>query len=189
MSKRMRSNWLFFASLDGERINSASVLYSLQMISTMKRQVSRMSLSTESAAALALLGLLIYPTSASATHLHEYAAAAQSDLHTIFQIQKSDPTISIVKVLSDHPGAATALTPKQKSEIRNILAKGKGNQTFRCTGLSLAGQRESMYRVVTLRAQLVCKYAKSVDPAIKITVKERVITSRKLNGRVEVVSN
>jgi hypothetical protein len=92
-------------------------------------------------------------------------------------------------VLSDHPGAATALTPKQKSEIREILAKGRGNQNFLCTGTTLAGQRESMYRVVLLRAQLVCNYAKSVDPSIKTTVKERVIKARKLNGRVEVVSN
>jgi hypothetical protein len=148
-----------------------------------------MILRSKSAATLALLGLLIYPTSATATNLREYASAAQSDVHTNFQVQKSDPTISIVKVLSDHPGSATALTPKQKSEIRNILAKVKGNKNFRCTGLSLAGQRESMYRVVTLRAQLVCKYAKSVDPAIKTTVKERVITSRKLNGRVEVATS
>lgn len=182
----MRSHWLIFASLGRERINSLSVLYSSQMIPTMKRQVSRMSLSSKSATALVLLGILIYPNSAGANNLHQSASTAQGDVHTIFQVQKSDSISSIVKVLSDHLGAATALTPKQKSEIRNILTKGKGNQNFRCTGLSLAGQRESMYRVVTLRAQLVCKYARSVDPSIKTTVQERVIKSKKLNGRVEV---
>jgi hypothetical protein len=92
-------------------------------------------------------------------------------------------------VLSDHPGAATALTSKQKSEIREFLAKGKGNQNITCTGTTLAGQRESMYRVVLLRAQLVCEFAKSLDPSIKTTVKERVIKARKLNGRVELFSN
>jgi hypothetical protein len=95
---------------------------------------------------------------------------------------------AIFKVLSDHPGGATALTPQQKSEIRKILAKGKGNRNFICTGTSLAGQRESMYPVVLLRAQLVCEYAKSVNPSIKTIVKEKTITSTKLNGRVEVVS-
>jgi hypothetical protein len=90
--------------------------------------------------------------------------------------------------LSDHPGAATALTSKQKSEIRAILAKGKGNRNFICTGISLAGQRESMYRVVLLRAQLVCEYAKSINPSLNTTVKEKIITARKLNGRVEVIS-
>jgi hypothetical protein len=114
---------------------------------------------------------------------------AQNEAPTVLQIPRNDSTTSIAKVLSDHPGAATALTPKQKSEIREILAKGDGNQNFRCTGTSLAGQRESMYRVVLLRAQLVCKYAKSIDPSISTTVVERVIKSKKLNGRVEVVSN
>ena len=148
-----------------------------------------MRLWSKSATALALLGLLIYPTSAGANNLYQNAPKAQSEVLTILQVQGNDSTTSIVKVLSDHPGAATALTPKQKSEIREILAKGRGNQNFLCTGTTLSGQRESMYRVVLLRAQLVCNYAKSVDPSIKTTVKERVIKARKLNGRVEVVSN
>jgi len=126
---------------------------------------------SKSATVLIFLGLLIHPTSAGANTLNQSAST------------------SLVKVLSDHPGAATALTSKQKSEIKEFLAKGKGNQNIICTGTSLAGQRESMYRVVLLRAKLVCEYAKSVDPSIKTSVREKIITSRKLNGRVEVVSN
>lgn len=148
-----------------------------------------MRLLSKSATALILIGLMIYPTSTGAINLHQSKSNVQSEVFTTFQVQRSDSASSIVKVLSDHPGAATALTPKQKSEIRRILAKSGGNQNFLCTGLSLAGQRESMYRVVLLRAQLVCKYAKSIDPAIKTTVKERVIKARNLNGRVEVISN
>jgi hypothetical protein len=129
-----------------------------------------MKLWLKTTTALALLGLFIHPTSAGANILQQ------------------DSSTRLVKVLSDHPGAATVLTAKQKSEIRKFLAKGKGNQNIICTGTSLAGQRESMYRVVLLRAQLVCDYAKSIDPSIKTTVKEKVITARKLNGRVEVVS-
>jgi len=119
---------------------------------------------------LALFGAIIYPASAGANDLYQNASTR------------------LVQVLSDHPGPATALTSKQKSEIKAILAKGKANQKFICTGLSLAGQRESMYRVVQLRAQLVCEYAKFIDPSVKTTVKERVTTVEKLNGRVEVVS-
>ena len=148
-----------------------------------------MKLRSKSATALVLFGLLIYPISAGSNNLHPNVSKAQNEAPTVLQIPRNDSTTSIVKVLSDHPGAATALTPKQKSEIREILAKGDGNQNFRCTGTSLAGQRESMYRVVLLRAQLVCKYAKSIDPSISTTVRERVIKSKKLNGRVEVVSN
>ena len=130
-----------------------------------------MKLWSKSAVVLALLGFLIHPASAGANNLHRNA------------------TPILVKVLSDHPGAATALTLKQKSEIREILAKGKGNRNFVCKGTSLAGQSESMYRVVLLRAQLVCEYAKSINPSIKTIVKERVTAAARLNGRVEVVSN
>jgi hypothetical protein len=129
-----------------------------------------MKLWSKSATALLLVGFLIYPTSAGASILQQ------------------DSSTRLVEVLSDHPGAATALTSKQKSEIRKFLAKGKGNQNIICTGTSLAGQRKSMYRVVLLRAQLVCDYAKFIDPSVKTTVKEKVIKARKLNGRVEVVS-
>jgi hypothetical protein len=122
------------------------------------------------ATVLLLLGLFIHPTSADAN------------------IPQQDSPSRLVKVLSDHPGPATALTSKQKSEIRRFLVKGKGNQNLVCTGASLAGQRESMYRVVLLRAQLVCDYAKSVDPSVTTTVKEKVIKISNLNGRVEVVS-
>jgi hypothetical protein len=129
-----------------------------------------MKLWSKSATALLLVGFLIHPTSAGASILQQ------------------DSSTRLVEVLSDHPGAATALTSKQKSEIRKFLAKGKGNQNIICTGTSLAGQRKSMYRVVLLRAQLVCDYAKSIDPSVRTIVKEKVIKARKLNGRVEVIS-
>jgi hypothetical protein len=130
-----------------------------------------MKLWSTSATALAIVALLINPTSSSASNLQQISSK------------------SLVKVLTDHPGATTALTSKQKSEIQRIMAKGKGNQNIVCTGTSLAGQRESMYRVVLLRAQLVCEYAKSVDPSITTSVKERIVKARNLNGRVEIVSN
>ena len=129
-----------------------------------------MKLWSKLVTALVLSGLLIHPTFAGANILYQ------------------ESSTRLVKVLSDHPGAATALTSKQKSEIRKFLAKGNGNQNIVCTGTSLAGQRKSMYRVVRLRADLVCKYAKSIDPSLKTTVKEKVITTRKLNGRVEILS-
>lgn len=151
-----------------------------------------MKLWSKSVIALALLGFLIHPTSAGASNPPQNAPKAQIEVLTHLQVQKSDSATGIVKVLSDHPGAATALTTKQKLEIRQILSKtkykAKGNRNFVCIGLSLAGQRESMYRVVRLRAKLVCQYAKSIDPSVKTTVKEKVITAKKLNGRVEVIS-
>lgn len=130
-----------------------------------------MRLWSRSGVVAVLVGLLMLPTSAGANDLGEVGSDDEK----------------VVKLLADHPGAATALTAKQKSQIRKVLARG--NQNFRCTGLSLAGQRESMYRVVRLRAQLVCDYAKSIDPSITTTVKEKIVKARNLNGRVRVVSN
>lgn len=147
-----------------------------------------MKIWSKSATALALFGLIIHPTIAISSNSHQNAPGAQSEVLTIIQAQKNASTTSVVKVLSDHPGRATALTPRQKSEIRDILAKGQGNRNIVCTGISLAGQRQSMYRVVRLRAKLVCEYAKSVDASVKTVVKEKVTTARKLNGRVVVVS-
>lgn len=123
---------------------------------------------SKSLTALALIGLLIQPNAAFA--------------------QGSNGSKSYVKVLSDHPGAATALTPKQKAEITEIMAKSKGNKSLICTAASLAGQRASMYPLVRLRAQLVCDYAKSLNPDLKITVQERTTAARQFNGRVVVVS-
>jgi len=102
-----------------------------------------MILGSKSAIAFALLGLLTYQTSASASALHQNLPKAHAEVLTISQAQKDESTTKFVEVLSDHPGRATTLTAKQKSQIREILAKGAGNQNFVCTGLSLAGQRES----------------------------------------------
>lgn len=146
-----------------------------------ERQGGDMRLRSISVTTLAILGLLIHPTSAGANDLNQLGLNAQGE--------KSSATPRVVKLLSDHPGAATSLTARQKSQIRKVLNRAEGNQNFRCTGLTLVGQRESMYRVVQLRAQLVCEYAKSIDPSITTNIKERVVKARQLNGRVRVVSN
>ncbi len=104
------------------------------------------------------------------------------------QSQSENSSKSFVKVLSDHPGSATALTARQKNEIKQIVERYEGNQNFICTAASLAGQRQSMYPVVLRRAQLVCEYAKSLNPSLIITVQERTTTARQFNGRVVVVS-
>lgn len=97
-------------------------------------------------------------------------------------------TQSQIRTLSDHPGRATALTTKQKAEIRAVLAKGKGNTKFICTGIRLEGQSLSMNRAVRLRAKLACDYAKSLDPKLSTFYQSKVTKARSFNGRVLVVS-
>jgi hypothetical protein len=163
-----------------------TVLQSAQ--GSVQRKVRRMKIGAKAVALMALIGIMTNPISAGANNLQSNLSNVQVEVPTTFMVSEKSSTTKIVKVLSDHPGAATALTAKQKSQIRRILIRGKANRNFICTGISLPRQSESMYRVVLLRAQLVCRYAKSIDPTIKTTVKERLITSRNLNGRVEVVS-
>jgi hypothetical protein len=127
-----------------------------------------MIIRSKALTALTLIGLLIHPTAAVS--------------------QGASESKSLVKVLSDHPGAATALTTRQKAEIAEIVTKARGNKNMICTAASLAGQRASMYPLVRLRAQLVCDYAKALNPALKTIVQERTTTSRQFNGRVVVVS-
>lgn len=128
----------------------------------------KMTVQSKLLGVLLLVGLVVAPTAGWAQDLK--------------------PSNSVVKVLSDHPGAATALTQKQKTEIKEILSRASGHQNFICTAASLTGQRESMYRVVLLRAQLVCDYAKTLNPDLKTSVQERTTSARKFNGRVVVVS-
>lgn len=92
------------------------------------------------------------------------------------------------KTLSDHPGRATALTAKQKAEIRAVVAKSKGNKKFICTGIRLEGQPVSMNRVVRLRAKLACDYAKSLDPKLSTFYQTKTTKAASYNGRVLVVS-
>jgi hypothetical protein len=147
-----------------------------------------MRIRLKSALGLTVLAMMLYPTSTGASELKTQAPATSVDLQTVRESGDKVQSRSYVKVLSDHPGSATALTSRQKSEIRDILAKGKSNKSFICTGASLAGQRDSMYRVVLLRAQLVCDYAKSLSPSMQISVQEKITAARKFNGRVVVVS-
>jgi hypothetical protein len=147
-----------------------------------------MCIKSKSSLALAGLVMMLCPTSTVASELKNQSPVTSIDLQTVRESGDKVKGRSHVKVLSDHPGSATALTSRQKSEIKEILAKGKSNKSFICTGASLAGQRESMYRVVLLRAQLVCDYAKSLRPSIQITVQEKITSARKFNGRVVVVS-
>lgn len=101
--------------------------------------------------------------------------------------QDLKPSKSVVKVLSDHPGSAAALTLRQKSEIEELVAKSPASQIFVCTGISLTGQRESMYRVVLRRAELVCDYVKTLNPDLTTIVQQSPTPARNFNGRVVVV--
>jgi CRP-like cAMP-binding protein len=136
---------------------------------------------------LVLAGLIVGPPSFAAQEARQ-GQVAVSEVALARQLPAAEFNITFAKLLSDHPGSATALTTQQQREIRAVVARSAGNSHLVCTGVSLSGQRASMYRVVRLRAQLVCDYAKSLNPSLRTVVQESFTPSGRFNGRVVVVS-
>jgi len=95
---------------------------------------------------------------------------------------------SFSRTLTDHVGRATALSPKQKAEIKAAVIRGAANSKFICTGIRLEGQPLSMNQVVRLRAKLACDYAKSLNPKLSTFFQTKTTKARSFNGRVLVVS-
>lgn len=147
-----------------------------------------MRLSSTVISSLVVTGLLAIPSPGIAKGPNQDPPAFAVALTQARQSPDSETNRSTVRVLSDHPGSATALTARQKQEIREFVRNAQGRTTLICTAASLAGQRESMYRVVRLRAELVCDFAKSLNASLVTSVQEKTTRASLYNGRVVVVS-
>ena len=148
----------------------------------------QMRLSSAVIGSLVVTGLIAIPSPGIAQDLHQDVTTFTVALTQTRQNSDSETNRSTVRVLSDHSGSATALTARQKQEIRDFVRNAQGRTTLICTAASLAGQRESMYRVVRLRAELVCDFAKSLNASLVTSVQEKTTRARQYNGRVVVVS-
>jgi hypothetical protein len=92
------------------------------------------------------------------------------------------------RTLTNYLGRATALTAKQKAEIKATVTKGAGNSKFICTGIRLVGQPAAQNALVRQRAKLACDYAKSLNPKLNTFFQTKTTQARSFNGRVLVVS-
>jgi hypothetical protein len=92
------------------------------------------------------------------------------------------------RTLTNYLGRATALTAKQKAEIKATVTKGAGNSKFICTGIRLVGQPAAQNALVRQRAKLACDYAKSLNPKLSTFFQTKTTQARSFNGRVLVVS-
>lgn len=86
--------------------------------------------------------------------------------------------------ISDHPGPATKLTTKQKTEIRAFLRKNRTIEALSCTGTILPEQTERMNQIVLTRAQLVCDFAQTLRPSLEVTHQIKTTKKDVMNGRV-----
>lgn len=143
-----------------------------------------MSIKLSLAIALVLMTPL---TPAMANFSIESSSRLQTEFLKSKSEEMSENSRFQMRTLSDHPGAATALTQRQKSEIRSFLAKSPNLKVLACTGTSLEGQRDSMYRVVRLRASLVCEYASSLNPQLLTNQKLKITKAISYNGRVIIL--
>jgi hypothetical protein len=92
------------------------------------------------------------------------------------------------RTLTNYLGRATALTAKQKAEIKATVTRGAGNSKFICTGIRLEGQPQALNTLVRKRAKLACDYAKSLNPKLSTFFQTKTTKARSFNGRVLVVS-
>ena len=92
------------------------------------------------------------------------------------------------RTLTAYSRTATALTAKQKAEIRATVAKGASNSKFICTGIRLEGQPQALNILVRKRAKLACDYAKSINPKLSTFFQTKTTKARSFNGKVLVVS-
>ena len=92
------------------------------------------------------------------------------------------------RTLTAYSRTATALTSKQKAEIRATVTRGGANSKFICTGIRLEGQSQAMNNLVRQRAKLACDYAKSLNPKLSTFFQTKTTKSRSFNGKVMVVS-
>lgn len=101
------------------------------------------------------------------------------------QVRISQPQ---TKTLTNYRGSTTALTAKQKAEIKATVTKGGSNPKFICTGIRLEGQPQALNTLVRKRAKLACDYAKSLNPKLSTFYQTKTTKARSYNGKVLVVS-
>ena len=101
------------------------------------------------------------------------------------QVKLTQPQI---RTLSNFSGRTTALSTKQKAEIRAAVTKGAGNPKFICTGIRFVTQPVRDNIIVRARAKAACEYAKSLNPKLSTFFQTKTTQARSYNGRVLVVS-
>jgi hypothetical protein len=80
------------------------------------------------------------------------------------------------------------ITRQQKTEIRTLVGAMSGSENLTCTGFRLASQSQSQNVLVKTRARLACDFAKTLNPALTVSVETKITTSASSNGRVIIAS-
>jgi hypothetical protein len=88
------------------------------------------------------------------------------------------------KTLSPFQSSSTALTAKQKTEIRDTLNSSPSAEKFICTGIRFETAPMSENIVVRKRAKAACDYAKTLNPALSTFFQNKPTKARSYAGKV-----
>lgn len=104
----------------------------------------------------------------------------------ITPIQVLSDFTSSQKTLTSFTGSSSALSAKQRSEIKVLVDGSPEADAVVCTGLTLKGASRSVITTARNRAKASCDYAKRLNPFLETTVVTRTASSRTNAGRVTV---
>ena len=104
----------------------------------------------------------------------------------ITPIQVLSDFTSSQKTLTSFAGSSSALSAKQRSEIKVLVDGSPEADAVVCTGLTLKGASRSVITTARNRAKASCDYAKRLNPFLETTVVTRTTSSRTNAGRVTV---
>ena len=88
------------------------------------------------------------------------------------------------KTLSPFESSSTALTSKQKTQIRDALNSSPNAEKFICTGIRFESAPMSENIVVRKRAKAACDFAKSLNPELSTFFQNKPTKARSYAGKV-----
>lgn len=89
------------------------------------------------------------------------------------------------KTLTKFVGSGSALTSKQKAEIKATVTKAKGNAKFICTGVYVNAKDKT---TAIKRARAACGYAKSLDKNFSFWSQAKPTSAKSYDAKVMIVS-
>ena len=94
-------------------------------------------------------------------------------------------SVPLATTLPASRGTSTPLSAAQRSQIKSVLSKAKGNTKFICTGIfSNAKDKTTAIK----RARAACDYAKSLDKNFSFWSQAKPTKAASYNGKVLIVS-
>ena len=104
----------------------------------------------------------------------------------ITPIQVLSDFTSSQKTLTSFTGSSSALSSKQRSEIKVLVDGSPEADAVVCTGLTLKGASRSVITTARTRAKASCDYAKRLNPFLNTTTLTRTTQINTSGGRVAI---